>query len=149
MQPAWILAGALAACVLGGFLPWANAEAAIAGAALLLPRAALPLLVLGAASAQLIAKGVVYAAVRRAPERLPERARPALARLHGLARRPHALLLTVLASSALGVPPFYLVTLACGAAAAPRGAFLATAFVGLLLRYGFVIGAALFAWGRR
>ena len=53
MDPGAILAGALAVCAVGGFLPWVNTEAAVVGAALLLPRGVLPLLVLGAAGIQM------------------------------------------------------------------------------------------------
>jgi len=147
MEPAWILWGALVACVVAALLPWANAEAAIVGATLLLPREALPLLVLGAAAAQVTAKSAVYGLARWAPDRMPARARATLARVHTLARRRSALTVTVLASSALGVPPFYLVALACGAAAAPLGAFVAAAFAGMVLRYGVLAGAVALAWG--
>lgn len=149
MEPVFILAGALALCMVAAFLPWANAEAAIVGAVLLLPRWALPLLVLGAAAAQVIAKSAVYAAARRAPERMPTRARAVLARMRTLALRRRALVLTVLGSSTLGVPPFYLVALACGAAAAPLAVFVLAGFTGMLLRYAALAGAVLLAGGGR
>ena len=75
MDPGTILAGALAVCVVGGFLPWVNTEAAVVGAALLLPRGVLPLLVLGAAGIQVLAKGTLYCLARWAPRGLPRRAR--------------------------------------------------------------------------
>jgi membrane protein YqaA with SNARE-associated domain len=129
------LAGAIGVCVVGGFLPWVNAEAAVVGAALLLPRQAVPLLVMGAALAQVAAKGTLYGLARWAPRGMPRRARAQLERISGLARRRRSLTLTVLASSTVGVPPLYLVTLACGTAAVPFGAFLSAAFVGTVVRY--------------
>ena len=141
MEPATILAGALAACVVGGFVPWVNTEAVVVGAALLLPREALPLLVLGAAGTQVLSKGALYGLARWAPRAMPRRARARLERISALAARRRSLHLTVLASSTVGVPPFYLVTLACGTVAVPPGAFLAAAFLGTAVRYA-VLSAA-------
>jgi membrane protein YqaA with SNARE-associated domain len=138
MDPGTILAGALGVCVVGGFLPWVNTEAAVVGAALLLPRGILPLLVLGAAGIQVVAKGTLYGLARWAPRGLPRRARERLERLSGLAARRRSLALTVLSSSTVGVPPLYLMTLACGTVAVPPGAFLAAAFVGTVVRYAVI-----------
>jgi membrane protein YqaA with SNARE-associated domain len=135
MDPGTILAGALAVCAIGGFLPWVNTEAVVVGAALVLPRGVLPLLVLGAASIQVLAKGTLYGLARWAPQAMPRRARAQLERLSGLATRRRSLALTVLASSTCGVPPLYLVTLACGTVAVPPGTFLAAAFLGTVVRY--------------
>jgi membrane protein YqaA with SNARE-associated domain len=138
MDPGAILAGTLAVCVVGGFLPWVNVEAAVAGAALLLPRGVLPLLVLGAAGIQVLAKGTLYCLARWAPRGLPRRARAQLERLSGLATQRRSLALTVLSSSTVGVPPLYLVTLACGSVAVPPGVFLAAAFLGTVVRYAVI-----------
>jgi membrane protein YqaA with SNARE-associated domain len=141
MDPGTILAGALAVCVVGAFLPWVNTEAAVVGAALLLPRGALPLLVLGAAGIQVLAKGSLYGLARWAPRGLPRRARVQLERFSGLVTRRRSLALTVLFSSTVGVPPLYLVTLACGAVAVPPSTFLAAAFLGTVVRYTVISGA--------
>lgn len=138
MEPGLALAGALGICVLGGFLPWVNTEAAVVAAALLLPPRLVPLLVLGAALAQVLAKGTLYGLARWAPRGMPRRARAQLDRISRLAARRRSLTLTVLASSTVGVPPFYLVSLACGTLSAPFGAFLSTAFLGAVLRYAVV-----------
>ena len=135
MEASVALAGALGICLIGGFLPWVNTEAAVVGAALLLPTAALPLLVVGAASAQVLAKSTVYATARWAPARMPSWAPARLERLRGLGGRRRTPLLTVLASSTIGVPPFYLVALACGTVAVPFRVFLSTAFAGMVVRY--------------
>jgi membrane protein YqaA with SNARE-associated domain len=135
MDTGTALAGALGLCLVGAFLPWANIEAAVVGAALVLPPPLVPLLVVGAALAQVLAKGTVYGLARWAPQGLPQKARARLERLSELARRRRSPTLTVLASSTVGVPPFYLVTVACGTVAVPFGAFLAAAFVGSVIRY--------------
>jgi len=129
------LVGALGICLLGGFLPWVNTEAAVVGAAWLLPPAFVPLLVLGAALAQVLAKGTLYSLARWAPNRMPQRARAQLERVSELAWRRRSLALTVLVSSTLGVPPFYLVSLGCGAVALSFRVFLAAALTGALARY--------------
>lgn len=129
------LSAALGLCLLGGFLPWVNTEAAVVGAALVLPPAFVPLLVVGAATAQALAKGTLYGLARWAPQGMPRKARAQLGRLSGLVRRNRYPRLTILASSTVGVPPFYLVTLASGTMAVPFGAFLAAAFVGSMIRY--------------
>jgi membrane protein YqaA with SNARE-associated domain len=141
------LAGALGLCVLGGFLPWVNTEAAVVGAALLLPPPLVPVLVLGAALAQVAAKSTLYGLARWAPRGMPRRARGQLERVSGLARRRRSLPLTVLASSTLGIPPFYLVTLACGTVSVPFGAFLAAAFLGSVVRYAVLSLATLLVRG--
>lgn len=141
------LAAALGLCVVGGFLPWVNTEAAVVGAALLLPPPLVPLLVVGAALAQVLAKGTLYGLARWAPQGMPRKARAQLERVSQLARRRRSLTLTVLASSTLGVPPFYLVTLACGTLAVPFGAFLAAAFVGSVIRYAVLSLATVLVWG--
>ena len=141
------LAGALGLCLVGGFLPWMNTEAAVVGAALVLPPPLVPLLVVGAALAQVLAKGTVYGLARWAPQGMPRKARARLERVSGLARLRRAPTLTVLASSTVGVPPFYLVTLACGTVAVPFGAFLAAAFVGSVIRYAVLSLATVLVWG--
>lgn len=147
MDTGIVLAGALGLCVVGGFLPWANTEAAVVGAALVLPPPLVPLLVVGAALAQVFAKGTIYGLARWAPQGMPQKARAQIERISRLARRRRSQTLTVLASSTLGVPPFYLVTLACGTVAVPFGAFLAAAFVGSVIRYAVLSLATVLMWG--
>lgn len=138
METGIALTGALGLCLVGGFLPWVNAEAAVVGAVLVLPPRLVPLLVVGAALAQVTAKGTLYGLARWAPQGMPQRAQAQLARLSGHARRRRYPTLTILVSSTLGVPPFYLVTLASGTVAVPFGAFLAAALGGSVIRYAVI-----------
>jgi membrane protein YqaA with SNARE-associated domain len=147
MESGMALAGALALCLLGGFLPWMNTEAVVVAAALVLPGPLVPVLVLGAALAQVAAKGTVYGLARWAPRGLPETVRARLARAAALARLRRSPTLTVMASSAVGVPPLFLVTLACGTAAVPFGAFLAAAFLGSVTRYAVLTLLTVLVWG--
>jgi len=107
----------------------------------------LPFLVLGAATAQVLAKGALYGLARWAPRGLPRRAQAGIQRVSALAARRRSPTLTVLASSTLGVPPFYLVALACGTLAVPFGAFLSAAFVGAAVRHAVVSLAAILVRG--
>jgi membrane protein YqaA with SNARE-associated domain len=137
MDAATALAGAIGFCVVGGLLPWMNTEAAVVAAALLLPPPLVPVLVVGAALAQVAAKGALYGIARWAPRGLPRKARAGLERASALARG-RSLTVTVLTSSTVGVPPFYLVTLACGTVAAPFASFLTAALVGTAVRYALL-----------
>lgn len=134
MDAVTALAGAIGFCIVGGLVPWLNTEAAVVAAALVLPPPLVPLLVLGAALAQVTAKGALYGVARWAPRGLPRKARAGLERASGLARG-RSLTAMVLASATVGFPPFYLVTLACGTVAVPLGRFLAAALVGTAVRY--------------
>jgi membrane protein YqaA with SNARE-associated domain len=143
-----VLAGAAATCALGGILPWISAEAVLLGAALALPPALLPALVLSCASGQMLGKGGLYAVMRWAPHRLPDRARKVLGRVEPLSRRPRILGGSVFTGAAAGLPPFYVVTLASGLAGLPVVTFALAGFVGCILRYGVVVwGAGALGWG--
>ena len=147
MDAGLALLGTVGVCVLGSFLPWVNTEAAVVTAALLLPPRMLPLLVLGAASAQVFGKGTLYALARWAPRRLPVRARTRIAGLSALAARRTSLGLAVLASSTVGVPPFYVMALACGTVSLPLAFFLSAAFAGAVVRYAVISLAAVLLKG--
>ncbi|HSD29036.1 MAG TPA: hypothetical protein VLL75_17180 [Vicinamibacteria bacterium] len=147
MDAGLALAGAIGFCVVGGLVPWLNTEAAVVGAALLLPPPLVPLLVVGAAIAQVTAKGALYGVARWAPRGLPQKARAGLERAARFARGRRSLTRTVLTSSTVGVPPFYLVALACGTVAVPFGPFLTAALAGTAVRYAVLSLAMILARG--
>jgi membrane protein YqaA with SNARE-associated domain len=134
MNAAITIAGAVGLCALGSVAPWVCSEAAVVSAVVLLPPRLVPLLVLCAAVGQVAGKGALYGVARWAPRAVPQGARARLERVSARCRgrRPSGL---VLASSTLGVPPFYVVTLACGTLAVPFDRFLAAALAGSLIRY--------------
>ena len=133
-----ILIGAFVSCLMGGIFPWMAGEVVVMGAAILLPREALPVLVLVSSVGQLVGKLAVYGIARWAPHLLPERGRRVLDRASGLGRSGRAVSVTLLASAAVGLPPFYLMTLACGTVGTSVRVYLAAGFGGTLLRYGAV-----------
>jgi membrane protein YqaA with SNARE-associated domain len=138
-----ILVGAALTCVLGGLLPWINAELVVVSAAFVLPPSAVPALALACAGGQMASKLAVYGLARWAPERLPGRARRLLARAERYRHRPRALALLALSGALVAVPPFYLVTLACGFMRVPCVLFTLTGFAGTATRYGVLAWLAL------
>lgn len=134
----WTAVGALfVGTAVSGVVPLVNAELLVVGAAVLAPAAALPLLAAVSAAGQMTTKIVLYGVARRAPSSLPVRARAALER--GAERvRGHegATRSTVLASAILGVPPFYGVSLACGALRIRFASFAVPGFLGRCVRFG-------------
>ena len=135
---AGLLIGAAATVAVGGILPWINGEVVIAGAALLTPQGGLPALVLACAAAQMSAKAVLYGVIRWVPERMPARARKLTSRIEAYRERRGFLVLAVFSGSAIALPPFYLVTLACGMLRVPFALFVIAGLAGTISRYGFV-----------
>jgi membrane protein YqaA with SNARE-associated domain len=133
---AGVLIGAAATVALGGIFPWINGEVVVAGAALLTPQSGLPVLVLACAAAQMSAKAVLYAVTRWVPERLPARARQFATRVEAFRERRGLLVLAVFSGSAAAIPPFYLVTLACGMLRVPFALFAIAGLAGTISRYG-------------
>jgi membrane protein YqaA with SNARE-associated domain len=134
MSAVLTIAAAVGLGAVGAVVPWVCTEAALVSAVILLPPRLVPVLVLGVALAQVAGKGALYGVARWAPRAVPQKARERLERLSARCRRrgPSGL---VLASSSLGIPPFYAVTLACGTLAVPLARFLAAALAGSLIRY--------------
>lgn len=136
-----VLIGAAAACLAGGVLPWINSEIAVAGAAALLPASAVPALVLLCTAAQMTAKCGLYGVTRWAPERLPARGRRLLERVERFRDRRRILGLAVFSGALVAVPPFYLVTLACGVLRVPFVVFAIAGLAGTATRYGLLVWA--------
>lgn len=138
-----VLLGAALTCALGGVFPWIAADAAVVGAALLLPPEALPALAILCGTAQMGAKSGLYALARWSPERLPAKAHVMLARASELrARHRRAIGLAVFTGALTSVPPFYLVTVACGTTRVPFSLFATAGLAGNVIRYGAVAWAA-------
>lgn len=135
-----VLVVAALTCFAGGLLPWINSEVAVVGAALLLPAGATPALVVGCTVGQMAAKCGLYAASRWAPERLPARAKRLIDRVDRYRERRTLLVLAVLSSALVALPPFYLVTLACGVLRVPFSLFTLAGITGTATRY------AVLAW---
>lgn len=137
-----VLIGAALTCVVGGFLPWVNTEIVVVGASFILPPSVAPALVIACALAQMASKATIYGITRWAPERLPERARRLIARAERYRGRRLILGGAVLSGALIAIPPFYLVTLACGVLRVPFAVFAAAGLLGTSVRYGFLVWVA-------
>lgn len=140
-----LIGGAFLSSVISGLVPLVNGEVVVAGAALAAtPDARLPLL--GACAAgQMLAKTCLYGLARWSPERLPHRARQTLARARELRLSRRSAAAVVLTSACIGLPPFYLVSLAAGALRIPPAVFVIAGTVGIVARYAAIVwGAARF-----
>jgi membrane protein YqaA with SNARE-associated domain len=143
-----VILTAASTCALGGVFPWISAEAVLLGTALALSPGYLPALVVGCAIGQMVGKAGLYAVMRWAPERLPERAQRVLKKVEGMSNRRGVLGGAVFSSAAVGLPPFYVVTLAAGLARLPLVLFVVTGLLGSLVRYGTLMwGAGALGWG--
>lgn len=137
-----VVAAAGLVCLLGGVLPWINAEVAVLGAAAVLPDQSIPLLVIACAGMQMTAKAGLYGITRWAPHRLPEGVSRLLGRADRYRRRPGLLAVAAFSGAAAAVPPFYLVTLACGVLRVPFALYALAGLAGTVARYGVLVWAA-------
>lgn len=135
--------GAIGACLAGGILPWINSELAVVAAAVVIPESSVPALVVGCTVAQMSAKSGLYVVTRWTPHRLPRRARRLLGRAEKYRDRRRLLVVAVFSSALASVPPFYLVTLACGVVRMPYALFAAAGLAGVGIRYGLISWLAL------
>ena len=136
-----LILGAFLSSILSGFVPLVNGEVLAVTAALLVTPAAHIPLIMACAGGQVLAKIGLYGVARWSPTRLPTRARDAIARFETLGHRRGSVLL-VLTSAGVGMPPFYLVTVASGVLRLPPASFVAASVVGTLARYSFIVWGA-------
>jgi membrane protein YqaA with SNARE-associated domain len=122
-----------------GALPSGTAEVVMIGAALGVSDAGVPIAILACALSQMVTKSAIYGLARWAPSRLPTRARAMLDRAEHLRGRPRLMFGAVLTGSLVSVPPFYLVTVACGVFRIPFWLFATAGLSGTLVRYGTLV----------
>jgi membrane protein YqaA with SNARE-associated domain len=138
-----ILGGLLLGTVVSGVLPLVNAELLVAGAAVAAPGIGVPIVAAVSAGGQMISKTLLFGVARWAPSRLPVRARTTLERTsQAVANRGGAAGSLVFTSAAVGLPPFYGVSLAAGALGMRLRSFVLSGAVGRLLRFGALAWAA-------
>ena len=137
----WIAAACFALTVVSAIVPWVNAEVIVLSLPVLAPSgSALMLLVLVATAGQMTGKLAVYWAGRgtssvQSPRvrHLLERWQPYLAAGRGKA----AALIVV--SSAVGIPPFFVMTLLAGAVRMQLASFVAAGTFGRLIRFAALV----------
>ena len=138
-----ILGGLLVGTVVSGVVPLVNAEILVAGAAVAAPAVGVPLVAVVSAFGQMISKTLLFSVARWAPGRLPKKARAALERAsQAVERRGGTASSMVFASAAVGLPPFYGVSLAAGALGMRLRTFVVSGGIGRLLRFAALAWAA-------
>jgi len=126
--------------VLSAVIPVVNIEIYLLGASALAPRhMVIPLIVAGTLG-QVIGKIALYYAGSGALKIPGKRLQGALQRMNTqMQERPRMGSALVFVSATLGLPPYYVVTLAAGAARMNLPVFLAVSLVGRLIRFTIVV----------
>lgn len=126
--------------LLSAVIPVVNIEIYLLGASALAPREmVIPLIVAGTLG-QVIGKIALYYAGTGALKMPGKRLQEALQKMNTqMQARPNMGHALVFASATLGLPPYYLVTLAAGAARMNLPMFLVVSFIGRLIRFTIVV----------
>lgn len=130
----------LGVAVASALIPVINIELYLIGAAALAPRAMVVPLVLAATIGQMIGKVVMYYAATGAVKLPGKRLQGALEKMNTTLRdRPRSGGALVFASAAAGFPPFFVVTVAAGAARMNLAVFVVLGFLGRLIRFAVCV----------
>jgi membrane protein YqaA with SNARE-associated domain len=126
--------------VASAVIPVVNIEIYLLGASALAPRAmVIPLIVAGTLG-QVVGKIALYYAGTGALKLPGKRLQAALQKMNTqIQERPNTGSALVFASATLGLPPYYLVTLAAGAAKMNLPMFLLVSLVGRFIRFAIVV----------
>jgi membrane protein YqaA with SNARE-associated domain len=140
-----ILGGLLLATAISGIIPLINAEILVVAAAASTPTVGVPLIAAASTVGQMSTKTMLFIVARWAPSRLPRKAQRALAKVSkAVEARGGAAGSLVFMSAAVGLPPFYGVSLASGALGMRLRAFVVSGTAGRAVRF------TVLAWaGRR
>ena len=143
-----LLSSAFAASVASGLVPFVNAEVVVAAAAVAVPESQVWLVVTVCTLGQMIAKAALYALARWVPRKLPARATRHLERASDKTKRlEQAGWTLILVSAFVGLPPFYVISLAAGIVRTNFAAFLALGFAGRWARFAILAYGAAAAGG--
>ena len=140
MDSTTLLLTTFGGCLIGSFVPLVNTEIVVLSAAALAPSHLIGPLILMAATTQMLAKSVLYFAggglLKLPHNRYTSGIHSALARGQTLQNTGSMFLF---ASASVGLPPFYLTSLASGAVRIPLKRFLTIGFIGRLLRFSVLV----------
>ena len=124
---------------MSAILPWVNAEVIVVSfAALAHSPAEVALVVIVATSGQMLGKSVVFWTGRRGERWRGHEGAWSSRWRERLTARPRQTATLVLLSSTVGIPPFFLVTLAAGAYGMDFRQFFVAGTVGRLVRFGAI-----------
>jgi membrane protein YqaA with SNARE-associated domain len=129
-----------AVSIVSALIPVVNIEIYLLGAAALAPRAMAVPLALSATVGAMIGKVVLYYTARGAVRLPGERLRRGLAAAQAqLEARPRMGKLVYFASATVGLPPYYVMSLAAGACGMNLPFFLVAGFIGRLVRFTAIV----------
>lgn len=137
-----------AICGIGALVPFVNTEVYLIGAAALTPPELwAPLVVAGTVGA-MAGKVLLYYAGRGVVKLPGGRVKRGLEKARSqMETRPRVGMALYAASALIGIPPFYVTTLAAGAVRMNIAFFLAVGFVGRLVRFALVVALPALAAG--
>lgn len=122
--------------VIGGLVPLSPLEPLLIGVAMLGRPSLMVAVVVIATATQMVAKTGLFLASRKALTVLSPRKRAFLERAGAhLAGRRWLQILTLFVSSIFSLPPFYLVTVTCGALQLPVRDYVVVATIGRVIRF--------------
>jgi membrane protein YqaA with SNARE-associated domain len=135
-------------CVLSAIVPIVNAELYLIGASSISPPHAVPALIVGAALGQMVGKSLLYyggrGALRLPSARLRRMVEAVQLRYATGGAAPALGGTVILASSTVGLPPFYVTSVACGIFRIPYAQFFLLGLLGMLVRFSVVVLAPQF-----
>jgi membrane protein YqaA with SNARE-associated domain len=138
LAAAWL--ATFAWCLASAFIPVVNAELYLLAASAAAPRAFVAPLVVAAALGQMVGKTAMYFAGRGALRLPGKRVNRALAEIQAKFRGHRAIGSALLfTSAAAGLPPFYVVSVACGVLRVELARFVALGLAGRLLRFALIV----------
>lgn len=146
--------GTFAVCVLSAIVPFVNAELYLVAASAYASPTVAWMLVIAAALGQMVGKSLMYyagvGALALPGERLRRMVAQVRARYEGAGATGTTLGTgVILMSAGVGLPPFYVVSIACGLLRIPFAQFFILGFMGRLARFGVIVLAPqlLKRWG--
>jgi membrane protein YqaA with SNARE-associated domain len=131
-------------CLVSAIVPLVNAELYLLGASALAPRGFVPVLVIAGSLGQMAGKVAMYYAGRGALTLPWKRLQRMVAAVEERYRRGGADSRAlggglIFVSSVVGIPPFYVVSIASGMFRIPLPLFFTAGMLGRLLRFGLVV----------
>lgn len=125
-----------AVCIAGSIVPLINTEIYLVSAVALSPPAYVVPLVIAASVGQMVGKVVMYYAGRGVLKLPSERVRTRMVAMQArIQARPRAGAAVLLTSATVGLPPLYVVAIACGAARMNLASFIVLGTVGRLIHF--------------
>ena len=135
----WLWLGTFALCVAGAIIPFINTETYLLVVSAASPRAFMAPLVVAATFGQMTGKVAMFYAGRGVLHMRGERLRRGLTAMRArLESRPRAAKLVLFSSATVGIPPLYVMSVACGAIGMGIVPFVVIGTVGRLIHFAVV-----------